>query len=39
MFLKVLYMLGHLVLSILINSYIIFSVVNVISILTVQVLA
>ena len=39
MFLKVLYILGHLVLSIRINGYIIFNVVNVISILTVQVLA
>ena len=39
MFLKVLYMLGHLVLSILINGCIIFNVNNVIPILTVQVLA
>ena len=39
MFLKVLYILGHFVLSILVNGYIIFNVVNVVSILTVQVLA
>ena len=39
MFLKVLYMLGYLVLSILLNDYFIFNEVKVISLLTVQVLA